>query len=265
MKRLRAKAPLFFVEFQKLCAITAATALPCCPSGNAALRRRLYRKILLPFFSLSLYHIIWYKGEDEMENTALSISKNQRKAFFGADTATVLSLLAGIALGVAVSSGMTAETLVSTCDISDRIELMQGGNWLEVFLPSFFGTSVFLTVLYLFGYSAISQALSLAVCALRGVGLGVCMRGIYLCDGVMINLAAFLPFSIASTAVVLAQAKQSIRMSGYYFSMTLTSENRLGVKTEVSDYTVKFVVFEMLVAIFCALDCLLVRLLSNVL
>ena len=91
------------------------------------------------------------------------------------------------------------------------------------------------------------------------------MRGIYLCDGVMINLAAFLPFSIASTAVVLAQAKQSIRMSGYYFSMTLTSENRLGVKTEVGDYTVKFVVFEMLVAIFCALDCLLVRLLSNVL
>lgn len=200
-----------------------------------------------------------------MEKTAVRIIDKQKPSILNSDTVVVLSLLVGIALGVVVSAGIPKENLVSICDMTNRLQLTLQGEWFRVFLPSFFGVSALMAVMYFCGFGAIFQPLSLVVCALRGIGLGVCVRGIYLCDNVFTSLAAFLPFSIASTAVLLAQAKQSIKMSGYYFSLTLTSENRLGVKKEVSDYTARFVILMIITAILCALDCLVARLIASAL
>ncbi len=200
-----------------------------------------------------------------MEKSAVRIIDKQKPSFLNSDTAVVLSLLVGVVLGVVVSAGIPKQTLVSICDMSDRLSLMLSGEWIKVLLTSFFGVAVLMTVVYFCGYGAVFQPISLIVCALRGLGLGVCVRGIYLCDNVLISLVTFLPFAIASTALVLAQAKQSIKMSGYYFSLTLTSENRLGVKKEVKDYTAKFFIFIIILAILCALDCLLARLIASAL
>ncbi len=187
---------------------------------------------------------------------------NKRNTFFTSQTAVLLSLVLGIALGVAVSEVIPKTNLAAFSNVNATLSSLLNGKWLHAFVSSFVFTEVFVVIIYLSGFGAIFQPVSLILCAVRGVGLGVCVRGIYSGTNVLLNLAAFLPFAVASTAVILSQAKQSIKMAGYYFSLTVTNENRLGVKTEIHDYTAKFVIHTIVLAILSALNCLLLRLVA---
>ncbi|MBQ8623714.1 MAG: hypothetical protein IJ424_04960 [Oscillospiraceae bacterium] len=190
---------------------------------------------------------------------------SKRNTIFTSETAVMLSLVFGIALGVMVSSAISKQTLLSICDMSNIINICLKGEWVAAFASTFIFAEVFVVIMYLNGFGAIFQPFSLILCTLRGLGLGVCVRGIYLSDNILLSLVAFLPFAIASTVVILLQAKLSIKMAGYYFSLTVTSENRLGVKNEIHDYTAKFIILSIILAILSALNCLLMRLIASAL
>lgn len=183
---------------------------------------------------------------------------------FSAGCLVFPSLALGVALGVAVSVGIPNESLILIGDMSTKLSLYASDAWLSACLTSFFGTEVFIIALFLCGFGAVFQPVSIAVCALRGMGLGICVRGAYLSDSPLKSIAAFLPFAIASTAVILTQAKQSLHLSGCYFALSTTTENRLGIKNEAADYTAKFIYLSLILAIICALDCLLIRLFSAI-
>lgn len=227
-----------------------------------------YNYLLINNFSPTTCHyacpsiISCDKGEDRMQAVKYY---NKRNPLIKTETAVVLSLILGIALGVAVCEVIPQSTLAAFSGINATLSSLQNGDWLHAFVSSFIFAEVFVVIMYLIGFGAIFQPVSLILCAVRGVGLGVCVRGIYSSDNVLLNLAAFLPFAVASTLVILSQAKQSIKMAGYYFSLTVTSENRLGVKTEIHDYTAKFVILTIVLAIFSALNCLLLRLIDSAL
>ncbi len=182
------------------------------------------------------------------------------KRQFSAGSLVFPALVLGIALGVAISVGMPNESLSRIGDMSNKLMGFESDNWLNACLTSFFGAEIFIIALFLCGFSAVFQPVSIAVCALRGMGLGICVTGAYLSDSPLINIALFLPFAILSTAIILVQAKQSLHLSGCYLALSTTAENRLGIKNEAAEYTAKFIYLSLILAIICALDCLVIRL-----
>ena len=179
---------------------------------------------------------------------------------FSSGTLVLPSLILGIALGVATSFGLSKDALMQIGDMSDKLSICVSDNWLNAFLTSFFGAEIFLIALFICGFGAVFQPISIAICILRGMGLGICARGTYISSSPFVSVASFLPFAVLSTVIILAQAKQSMHLSGCYLALSTTTENRLGIKNEASDYTAKFVYFSLILAIICALDCLLLRL-----
>ncbi len=182
------------------------------------------------------------------------------KRQFSAGSLVFPMLVLGIALGVALSFVIADGSLVRIGDMSNKLIGFKSDDWLSACLTSFFGAEVFVVTLFLCGFSAVFQPVSIAVCALRGIGLGICVTGAYLSDSPLINIAAFLPFAILSTAIILVQAKQSLHLSGCYLALSMTSENRLGIKNEAAEYTAKFIYLSLILAIICALDCFIIRL-----
>lgn len=209
---------------------------------------------ITPFYRLSDHHILFKK------RGVMKMDMLRTKRQFSAGSLVFPALVLGIALGVAVSFGMNEEALARIGDMSDKLMGLESDNWLNACLSSFFGAEVFVIALFLCGFGAVFQPVSIAVCALRGIGLGICVTGAYLSDSPLVSISVFLPFAILSTAVILVQAKQSLHLSGCYLALSTTTENRLGIKNEAAEYTARFIYLSLILAIICALDCLIIRL-----
>ncbi len=189
---------------------------------------------------------------------------NPNRAIITSQTAVNLSLALGVALGVVASFSISNPALASISDMSEVLASLSKGEWLGCFIKSFIFAEGFVLACFLCGFGAIYQPVSLALCSLRGAGLGICIRGIYSNPDTFTNLSAFLPFAVASTALIALQAKQSVKMSGCYLSLTVTNENRLGIKNEIRDYSAKFLILSITLAILSALNCILLRLVASV-
>ena len=99
--------------------------------------------------------------------------------------------------------------------------------------------------------------------AFRGLGLGVCVRGIYLSPNVMRSLAAFLPYAVMSTGVIILGIREAFKLSMRYLALSTTTENRLGIKAEIYDYTVRFLIYVVLVAVLAMADAFLAGMISG--
>lgn len=179
------------------------------------------------------------------------------------DIALAVSAAVGVTAGVILSINMDEPVLVSLSGVPQKLALAASGGWLRIFISSFAGAGLLLLAAFLMGFCALAQPAELLLTAFRGLGLGVCVRGVYLGDGVFKSLAAFLPYAVLSTGVLVLGAKEAFRLSMRYLSLSVTAENRLGIKNEIRDYTVKFLILAVLLAVFAMGDALLAKLLCG--
>lgn len=180
------------------------------------------------------------------------------------DVALGISAALGVTGGVILSLNMDAAALISLCGTEQKLSLAAQGEWLQVFLSSFVGVGAMALMAFFLGFCALSQPLELLLVAFRGLGLGVCVRGVYLSTNVMISMAAFLPYAILSTGVLVLAAKEAFGLSMCYLRLSATTENRLGIKNEIRDYTAKFMIYIMLLAALAMADAFLARSLGSI-
>lgn len=175
------------------------------------------------------------------------------------DIALGISAAVGVTAGVILSLNMDAAALVNLCGTEQKLSLAAQGEWLQVFLSSFIGVGAMVLAAFFLGFCALSQPVELLLVAFRGLGLGVCVRGVYLSTNVMTSMAAFLPYAILSTGVLVLAAKEAFGLSMQYLRLSATTENRLGIKNEIRDYTAKFTIYTLMLAALAMADAFLAR------
>ena len=174
-----------------------------------------------------------------------------------------LSAAVGVTAGVIISLNIPQPTLISLCGISQKLELAAGGSLFEVFLRSFSGIALLQLAAYFLGFCALGQPFEILLTAFRGLGLGLCVRGAYLNENLLLSLAAFLPYAVASTGVLLLCCKDALGLSNKYLRLSMTAENRLGMKKDVRDYTVRFLIYYLASTAFAFADAYLAGALSR--
>lgn len=177
--------------------------------------------------------------------------------------AFAVSAAIGVTAGVILSLNLDDAMLINLSGTEQKLAVAAEGHWIKVFLSSFVGAGILLLTEFFFGFSAVSQPLELLLIGFRGLGLGVCVRGVYLCGEVLKSMAVFLPFAVLSTWLLILGAKEAFFLSMRYLNLSSTTENRLGIKTEIHDYTTKFMILTILLAALAMADALLARLISS--
>lgn len=175
------------------------------------------------------------------------------------DVALAVFCAAGVTAGVIISVRLDAATLISLGGAEAKLALAAEGRWLRLFFGSFTGIFLMLASSFLFGFCAVAQPFELLLVMFRGLGLGICVRGIYLGEDVWRSLAVFLPFAVLSTGVLILASRDSFYLSMRYLSLSSTNENRLGLRSAVNDYAVKFLIYTVLLALLTFADSFLTR------
>lgn len=165
-----------------------------------------------------------------------------------------LAAAVGVTAGVIFSLGMPKETLAALSGVDEKLALSASGAWHSVFLRSFAGPGMLLSAAFLLGFSALGQPFEILLAAFRGLGLGLCVRGVYLSGSLPEALLAFLPYALLSTGILILGCRESFRLSVMYLKMSLSSENRLGMKNEIRSYAVRFLIYMLLLAISALSD-----------
>ena len=179
------------------------------------------------------------------------------------DIALAVFSAIGVTAGVIISLGFDEAALISLSGVPKKLELAASGSWLGVFLGTFPGALLMLAAAFFCGFCAVSQPIELLLAAFRGLGLGVCVRGIYLSDSILKSMAAFLPFAILSTGVLILGIREAFRLSMRYFSLSTTNENRLGILNEIRDYTARFLIYALMLAALSMADAFLAGVISG--
>ncbi len=175
----------------------------------------------------------------------------------------MLCCIVGIAVGTFLSFSVDESVLADMTSCSRLIAKASQGQWFSLFLRYFFVNASMLACAFVFGFGAFYQPLSFILLMIKGTELGLLTRGVYLTDDVLQSLGAYLPFALLNTALLVAQTKQSVELSNMYLSLTLTNENRLGLKNEAGDCFAKLCIYLLLAAIVAALRCLVICLLAG--
>ncbi len=170
------------------------------------------------------------------------------------DTMLGVSAAVGVTAGVILSLGMGNAELALACGIDQKLGLAASGDRLGVFLRSFFGVWILLAAAFFLGFSALGHPFELLLPAFRGMGLGLCVRGVYLSQNVLGSMCAFLPYAVLSTGVLFLMLRQSCAMSLRYLRLSATNGNGLGVKNEVREYILRFMIYTAILAAFSAAD-----------
>ncbi|MCC8068488.1 MAG: hypothetical protein LIO71_01835 [Ruminococcus sp.] len=134
---------------------------------------------------------------------------------------------------------------------------------LDVFFNAMSWTSYSLILLYLCGYSAISQPVSLFILFARGVALGVSSTTIYLeygSKGILILLSMVMFHAVVSSVVLVFAVIQALMQS------TMIAYNIFGRSFDsinVKRYNINFIVYAIVITVSSAIDTSLTYLLTN--
>lgn len=186
-----------------------------------------------------------------MEGIRIERANRNAKGKVSVETIVAMVTALGVVLGavIAVDSGLNASLFKL--------------DWVERAYFQLAISGVLLFAIYLCGFGAFSQPISVIVCGIWGLSLGACIRLILEGNNALADFASFVPFAAVSCAILMKQASDAVRMSGYYFSMTLTNENRLGAKKEAGKYAARFLALIAILVLFGLANCFLLGFISS--
>lgn len=172
------------------------------------------------------------------------------------ETALVASLIVGIAIGAIIGMNM------SDSDISHLTQssfLSYRESPVESFISFFVSSATLVVIVFLMGFCAVSQPLEVLIPAFKGLGLGLVAHSVYAGDDVLSKLVVFLPFSVISSGILVFQARDAVMMSARYFSISITTENRIGFANEFREYIFRFFIHLLSCVVISTLGCLVLR------
>lgn len=185
---------------------------------------------------------------------------NKKQTGISIETILIVSLIAGIAIGAVIGMKLSED------EISNLIKtsfLTYKENRIESFLLFFVSSASFVTAIFLMGFCAVFQPLEVLLVALKGLELGFIARCVYADENVLSKLLIFLPFSVITSGILILQARDSVSMSMGYFSISITTENRLGMANEFREYIFRFFIYLLSCAVVSALGCLMLSVMNT--
>lgn len=138
-----------------------------------------------------------------------------------------------LALGALFVAGVLLGTLLIRSAGNDTLDLLlrmvngfvekrRDQSLLQNFLSALSSSMVFLAVLFVCGFCAISQPLVVALPLFRGLGVGFSVASLYVSHGTgVVGYVALLilPGTVLTTLAILICCRESLRLAGSFFSV----------------------------------------------
>ncbi len=174
----------------------------------------------------------------------------------------MLLMVAGVLVGALAFSFIKTSTLSDLNLIeNDYLSMRQKGGYISILYSSLLNSSTLIVVLFLLGFCAIAQPVSILVPVYKGLGFGATIAQIYSENGINGFFTAFiliLPCALVSSYALFIGVRESLRMSNRFFSQAFL--NRRSESDSINDYVklyaIKFLVLEAVTAVSAAVDCL---------
>lgn len=174
----------------------------------------------------------------------------------------MLLMVIGVLIGTLAFSFIKTSTLSDLNLIeNDYLSMRENGEYVKILYSSLLNSSTLLVVLFLLGFCAIAQPVSVLIPVYKGMGFGVTIAQIYSENGVNGFFSAFiliLPCALISSYALFIAVRESIRMSNRFFSQAFLDRRceSDSINDYVKLYAVKFLVLEAVTAVSAAVDCL---------
>ncbi len=174
----------------------------------------------------------------------------------------MLLMVAGVLIGTLAFSFIKTSTLSDLNLIeNDYLSMRENGEYVKILYSSLLNSSMLIVVLFLLGFCAVAQPVSVLVPVYKGMGFGVTIAQIYSENGVNGFFSAIiliLPCALISSYALFIAVRESLRMSNRFFSQAFLDRRceSDSINDYVKLYAVKFLVLEAVTAVSAAVDCL---------
>lgn len=197
------------------------------------------------------------------QDTLLSTQKT-KFSFYRANRLFLLLMaaaFAGLTAGTLAFEKMPQEVISAlSAARQNYLDLRTYGQAGEIILSSILSASLLLGAEFLLGFCAIAQPAEFFAVFFKGLGIGVSVTQIYYSmgtEGIKAVIILILPGAMLSTFSLVLGAKEAVRLSNTYATLSLTSENRLGIREEIRMYCIRFMVLEGALIVSAVLDVLM--------
>lgn len=174
----------------------------------------------------------------------------------------MLLMVIGVLIGTLAFSFIKTSTLSDLNLIeNDYLSMRENGEYVKILYSSLLNSSTLIIVLFLLGFCAIAQPVSVLIPVYKGMGFGVTIAQIYSENGVNGFFSAIiliLPCALISSYALFIAVRESLRMSNRFFSQAFLDRRceSDSINDYVKLYAVKFLVLEAVTAVSAAVDCL---------
>lgn len=174
----------------------------------------------------------------------------------------MLLMISGVLIGTLAFSFIKTSTLSDLNLIeNDYLSMRENGGYVKILYSSLLNSSTLIIVLFLLGFCAIAQPVSVLIPVYKGMGFGVTIAQIYSENGVNGFFSAIiliLPCALISSYALFIAVRESLRMSNRFFSQAFLDRRceSDSINDYVKLYAVKFLVLEAVTAVSAAVDCL---------
>ncbi|MFT3952600.1 MAG: hypothetical protein QM689_11765 [Oscillospiraceae bacterium] len=203
------------------------------------------------------------KGNDHADNHARSRPPHWawRERFTMFLTGLVLAgVLAGTLLFLFISRSGDTSTLTRLKIAGDGfLAARLDQSFARILFATLATNTGYLAVLFALGFWAIAQPAALGLLLFRGLGLGATVAQIYAQfgrRGILIAAVLVVPNALLSVFALVLGARESVRMSNLYASVSLRHRTAEGIHDAAKLYAVKFLVLEAFMAASALCDCI---------
>lgn len=131
---------------------------------------------------------------------------------------------------------------------------------LTTFVNSFGTNIVLLIIIYLLGFSAISQPIELFLPIFYGLGVGISMGVIYkiqLFQGIVYSAVLIVPHTVVALFAIILATREAFLMSNLFLGSAIPKlYGDISLET-IKLYTLKFLVLSVIVLVSALADCML--------
>lgn len=178
-------------------------------------------------------------------------------------------MLLGVFVGSLAFCSMDKSTLSGLSFVTQGfIQTRKEQGMLEILLSSLLSSSGMLLIIFLLGFSAVSQPIELMIPFFRGLGLGASIAQIYTVSstrGFVIVFLLILPYAIITSFAIIIAVREAIKLSNILISNVISSTSNDNMKAIARLYFIKLLVLEAIIAFGAIVDCICSMLFSGIL
>jgi len=188
-------------------------------------------------------------------------NKRTSDSFFDKNSFFILLLgimLGGVLIGSLAFCNMNENAIKKMSFIAQGfVETRTGQGFLSILLKSFISSSIPVLIIFLLGFSAVTQPFEFLIPFLKGLGLGASLAQIYQTSGIkgsLIILFLIIPYVIINTFGLIVATREAIRFSNIIAAKAFSSSNSDSLKNITKLYCEKFVIIEVIMVFAAFVD-----------